>query len=150
MKRATADTKEPRALALAADEKTLYVAEGNVEMGGQCDLRAYPVQADGSVGTCRVLHAFDAGERGIEGLCVDAAGNIVACGGWKKNGAGPRVYVLAAAGSVLESHPVPCELPMRCAFGDADLGSLYMTSGDGCLYRARGTGHRGLLHRRAD
>jgi len=33
---------------------------------------------------------------------------------------------------------------MRCAFGDADLGSLYVTAADGALYRARGTGRRGL------
>ena len=32
----------------------------------------------------------------------------------------------------------------RCAFGDADLGSLHMTGGDGCLYRAQGLGRRGM------
>ncbi len=128
---------------LSADEKTLYVAEGNAEMGGQCDLRAYPVAADGSVGACRVLHAFGAGERGIEGMCLDSAGNIVACGGSPKNGAGPLVYVFAPTGALLESHAAPCDLPMRCAFGDADLGSLYLTSGDGYLYRAQDTGRRG-------
>ena len=144
LKRITQDTREPRALVLSADERTLYVAEGNAEMGGPCDLRAYAVQADGSVGACRVLHAFGAGERGIEGMCLDSAGNIVACGGWQKNGAGPLVYVFAPTGAVLESHAAPGNLPMRCAFGDADLGSLYLTDGDGCLYRAHGIARRGL------
>ena len=144
LKRVTVDTQEPRALVLAADEKTLYVAEGNAGVGGQCDLRAYPVRDDGSVGECRVLHAFGAGERGIEGLCLDAAGNIVACAGWTKNGAGPRVDVFASTGAGLESHPAPGDLPMRCAFGGAGADDMYMTSGDGCLYRARGTGRRGL------
>jgi hypothetical protein len=46
---------------------------------------------------------------------------------------------------LIESHAAPGDLPMRCAFGDADLGSLYLTSGDGCLYRARGTGRRGIV-----
>jgi hypothetical protein len=33
---------------------------------------------------------------------------------------------------------------MRCAFGDAGLDSLYLTTGAGQLLRARATGHRGL------
>ena len=140
--RVTRDTREPRALLLAADDKVLYVAEGNAEMGVQCDLRAYTIQSDGSAGACRVLLGFGAGERGIEGMCLDSAGNIIACGGWHKNGAGALVYVVSPAGTVLESHPAPADVPMRCAFGDAGLDSLYMTSGDGCLYRARESGHR--------
>jgi len=35
-------------------------------------------------------------------------------------------------------------LPMRVAFGDDGLTSLYLTAGDGALYRAKGTGLRGL------
>jgi hypothetical protein len=33
---------------------------------------------------------------------------------------------------------------MRCAFGDAGLTSLYLTAGDGGLYRATNVGRRGL------
>jgi hypothetical protein len=33
---------------------------------------------------------------------------------------------------------------MRVAFGDENLTSLYLTAGDGALYRARDTGLRGL------
>jgi hypothetical protein len=33
---------------------------------------------------------------------------------------------------------------MRVAFGDAGLASLYVTAGDGGLYRATDTGRRGL------
>jgi hypothetical protein len=35
-------------------------------------------------------------------------------------------------------------MPMRCAFGDPGFGSLYVTAGDGGLYRATNTGRRGL------
>jgi hypothetical protein len=35
-------------------------------------------------------------------------------------------------------------MPMRVAFGDAGLGSLYLTTGDGQLFRAKDTGRRGL------
>jgi gluconolactonase len=87
---------------------------------------------------------FAPAERGIEGVCLDSGGNIVACAGWKKGGVGPSIYVISASGTILETHPAPADLPMRCAFGDAGLDSLYLTAGDGGLYRARNTGRRGL------
>jgi sugar lactone lactonase YvrE len=52
--------------------------------------------------------------------------------------------VVSPTGTILESHPSPADLPMRCAFGDAGLDSLYVTAADGGLYRARNTGRRGL------
>jgi gluconolactonase len=148
LRRITHDTVAPRAVLLSSDEVTLYVAEGEVGRIGPRELRAYPIGADGTVGTYAVLHTFGAdhrGEhRGIEGMCLDSAGNIVACGGWRKSGPGPLVYVFAASGAVLASHPLPTDLPMRCAFGDNGLDSLYVTSMDGCLYRAGSVGRRGL------
>jgi sugar lactone lactonase YvrE len=54
------------------------------------------------------------------------------------------IYVISPAGTILETHPAPADMPMRCAFGDADLASLYVTAGDGALYRAKNTGRRGL------
>ena len=144
LSRVTRDTKGPRALALSSDENTLYVADGDLDHGtGPCTLRAYQIGTDGTIGTCKVLHTFGAGERGIEGLAVDRDGNIIACGGSAKSGPGPVVHVFSAAGQVLAIHPVPADLPMRCAFGDAGLDSLYLTTGAGQLLRARATGHRG-------
>jgi gluconolactonase len=144
LKRITHDTHGPRAIQLSADEKTLYVADGDVERGDVCQLFSYPVKPDGSVGESKALLTFMVTERGIEGLCLDHDGNILACAGWKKSGVGPVIYVISPAGTILETHPVPADMPMRCAFGDADLGSLYVTAGDGGLYRARNTGRRGL------
>jgi len=144
--RVTRDTKSPRALVLAADEKKLYVSVGDADNVGACELRAYPLDADGNAGACKVLHQFSGNERGIEGLCLDSDGNIVASGGSKQGGAGPLVYVFSPSGSVLETHALPADAdtPMRCAFGDADLGSLYVTTGTGELYRAKSIGRRGL------
>jgi gluconolactonase len=144
--RVTFDTREPRAVLLSADGQTLYVAEGNVESKVPCELRAYPVLADGSVGHHRLLHAFGNGERGIEGMCLDGAGNIIACGGWQHSGPGPLIYVFSPDGAILETHTAPVDLPMRCAFGDPGLTSLYLTSGGGHLYRAKATGRRGWSH----
>lgn len=145
LSRLTHDTKGPRCLLLSADEKTLYVADGDVERGDPCELLAYPVKADGELGPAKVLLQFAPLERGIEGMCLDGGGNLIACAGWKKSGAaGPAIYVISPSGTILETHPAPEDMPMRCAFGDADLGSLYLTTGGGHLFRARNTGRRGL------
>jgi gluconolactonase len=144
LKRITRDTRGPRSVLLSADEKTLYVADGDAERGDQCRLSAYPVKRDGGIGPCKILLEFAPAERGIEGMCLDGEGNIVACAGWKKGGLGPMIYVISASGTVLEAHPAPADMPMRCAFGDAGLTSLYLTAGDGGLYRARAIGRRGL------
>lgn len=146
MKRVTHDTRGPRSILLSADEKTLYVADGDADRGDVCQLLAYAVKPDGGVGEGKSLLVFAPAERGIEGMCLDSEGNIVACAGWKRGGVGPSVYVVSPAGTLLETHPAPADLPMRCAFGDAGLASLYLTAGDGGLYRSTDTGRRG--HRR--
>ena len=102
---------------LSADERTLIVAEGNVEMGADCDLRSYAIARRGR-DDCTVLYEFDPGERGIEGLCLDSAGNIIACAGWKKM---RRAVDLRLCGGRRASR-VACRAlrtAMRCAFGDA-------------------------------
>jgi gluconolactonase len=99
----------PRSVLLSPDEQTLYVADGDAERGNQCQLCAYPVKRNGGVGPCKVLLAFAPAERGIEGMCLDSEGHIVACAGWKKGGLGPMIYVISASGTVLETHPAPTD-----------------------------------------
>jgi gluconolactonase len=140
IRRVTFDTTAPRAVLLSADEKTLYVAEGDATQDSARELRAYPIREDGSVGPFVVLHTFGSdhlgAHRGIEGMTLDADGNIVACAGWKKSGPGPLIYVFSPSGRILETHAFPADAPMRCAFGDKGLDSFYVTASDGCLYRA--------------
>jgi sugar lactone lactonase YvrE len=147
IRRVTFDTVAPRAVLLSRDEKTLYVSEGTTGSLQSRELRAYAVKADGTVDRPRVLHTFgkdDQGaHRGIEGLCEDADGNILACGGWRQSGSGPLVYVFSPAGHILETHPLPFDAPVRLAFGDAQLDSLYVTGGDGQLHVARHLHRRG-------
>jgi gluconolactonase len=133
--RVTFDTTRPNGLVFSPDYTTLYVAESPPAPEGHRQLRAYPVEADGSLGAMRVLHDFGA-HRGIDGMRVDQAGNIVASCGWTESGPGPRIAVFAPDGTVLAEHPTPAN-PTNCAFGDADRRSLYVTGYDGCLYRAR-------------
>ena len=107
----------------------------------------YPVRDDGSLGPCTVMHTFGADvrgpHRGVEGMCLDADGNILACAGWQRSGPGPLVYVFAPGGAVLETHALPADAPNRCCFGGRDLDRLYVTTAGGHLYEAR-TQRRGL------
>jgi gluconolactonase len=139
IERMTFDTASPRGLALSPDEKTLYVSDTDNEPGGLRELRAYPILEDGTLGPYTVLHSFGADHRGvhrgIEGLCVDGTGNVLACAGWKRSGPGPLVYVFAPGGAILASHPVPEDRPLNCAFGERN--TLYVTTEGGHLFRAK-------------
>ncbi len=54
------------------------------------------------------------------------------------------VYVFAPSGQVIESHPVPADAPTNCAFGGADLGTLFVTTEDGNLFQLKNTGQKGI------
>ena len=134
--RVTFDTTSPNGLLLSYDEKILYVAQSKYGDGQLRELRAYPVNSDGSVGQYQVLHNFYP-HRGIDGMTLDAEGNIVATAGWEVSGPGGMIYVFAPNGRVLETHPLPCDRPTNCTFGGPDLTDIYVTSLEGHLLRAR-------------
>jgi gluconolactonase len=142
--RVTFDTTRPNGLLLSWDERTLYVAQSDYDMTSVRQLRAYPIQADRTLSAYTVLHDF--GEaRGIDGMCWDAEGNIVATCGWDLSGPGSRIAVFAPDGTVLEEHHLPAGRPSNCAFGGADLSDLYVTTLDGRLYRIADSGRQGYL-----
>lgn len=141
--RMTFDTTAPNGLLLSPDNRTLYVAQSKYGEGQKRELRAYPILEDGSLGEGQVLHNFYP-HRGIDGMCLDSEGNLVACAGWELGGPGGMIYVFAPNGRVLETHPLPCQRPTNCTFGGPDLQDLYVTSIEGHLLRAH-TDRRGLL-----
>lgn len=144
IRRLTFDTTRPNGLLLAADERTLYVAQSDYAADSVRQLRAYPVTDGGELGSPTVLHDF--GEaRGIDGMCWDDTGAIVATCGWEVSGPGARIAVFAPDGTVLEEQPLPAGRPTNCAFGGADLTTLYVTTLDGRLYRVLDSGRRGVL-----
>lgn len=149
--RMTGDTANPRAVVLSPDERTVYVAESGKRANEPRELRAYPVLDDRTLGEAVVLAVFGADtrgvHRGIEGMCLDAAGNIVAVAGWRRSGPGPAVVAFSPTGLVLESHALPSDLPMKCCFGDGELDALYVTTGEGLLLRAGDTGRKGAARR---
>ena len=140
--RVTFDTTRPNGLLFSRDYKTLYVAQSGRRADEKRELRAYPVRGDLTLGGASVLHDF--GEnRGIDGMCLDEDGNIVATAGWELGGPGSMIYVFSSSGEVLEQHPVPAKRPTNCAFGGADMTTLYVTTIEGHLFRAK-TGRRGF------
>ncbi len=134
--RITYDTTAPNGLLLSPDNRVLYVAQSKYGEGEKRELRAYPILQDRTLGSYEVLHNFYP-HRGIDGMCLDTEGNIIAAAGWEVSGPGGMIYVFAANGRVLETHPIPANRPTNCTFGDADLRTLYVTSTDGHLFRAR-------------
>jgi len=141
VKRVTFDTTMPNGILVSIDQKTLYVAESNSDrLDIDRELRSYPINDDGSLGPYTVLHTFgkdaNAVHRGIDGMCLDVDGNIVATAGWPTAGPGPMIYVFSPTGRVLETHPISCTRPTNCCFGGPDMTTLYVTSTDGHFFRA--------------
>jgi gluconolactonase len=148
MRRMTFDTKGPNGVLLSKDGRALYVAE-SMRTVYRRELRAYPVLDDGNLGPYTVLHTFGddhrGPQRGIDGMCLDSDGNIVACAGSYASGPGPMIYVFSPQGRVLETHPVPVDMPTNCTWGGPDLSELYVTTLEGHLFRVRETGRKGWL-----
>jgi gluconolactonase len=139
--RVTFDTTQPNGILVSRDQRTLYVAESGYTRGIARELRAYPIKGDGSLGTPDVL--FTWGEdargvhRGIDGMCLDADGNIVATAGWEVSGPGPMLYVFSPNGRVLETHPVAANRPTNVCFGGADMSTVFVTSTNGHFFKAQ-------------
>lgn len=143
--RMTFDTTAPNGLLVTPDAATLYVAQSKYGEGQKRELRAYPILDNGSLGDYQVLHNFYP-HRGIDGMCLDQDGNIVATAGWELSGPGGMIYVFAPNGRVLETHPVPVDRPTNCTFGGPDLRTLFVTSIDGQLLSSRSTRQGRLLY----
>jgi gluconolactonase len=139
--RVTSDTTQPNGILVSQDQSTLYVAESGHARDINRELRAYPIREDGSLGTYSTLFTWGADakglHRGIDGMCLDRDGNIVATAGWEVSGAGPMIYVFTPKGRVLETHPVPANRPTNCCFGGPDLTTLFVTTTQGHFFKAQ-------------
>ena len=146
--RATYDISRPNGVLISRDQKTLYVAQSDYALDQPRQLQAYSIGPDGSLGSYTTLHTFAAdyrgAQRGVDGMTLDAEGNIVVCAGWEASGPGPMIYVFSPTGRVLSTHPFRVDRPTNCCFGDADMKTLYVTTGGGHLFRAR-TEHTGWI-----
>ncbi len=123
------DVEKPNGIVLSPDQKTLYLAESNIDPNKKRQLLSYPLKADGTVGEKKILYDFGA-DRGIDGMTVSASGLILASAGKGKTAG---VHVFTPEGKKLTMIPTP-EDPSNCCFGGSDLKWMYITAGKS-LYR---------------
>ena len=121
------DLTRPAGLALSLDGATLFVTDAV-----KAELRAYPVLADGRLGSGRMLAAIRPWKRGVygrpDGLAMDRDGRLYLAGPggvWVMDEHGGRLGVIATP-----------ETPSACTFGDPDHKTLYLTAENG-VYKVR-------------
>ena len=118
--RVTFDTTQPNGILVSQDQKTLYVAESGSARGIPRQLRAYPIREDGSLGAYDAL--FTWGEdargvhRGIDGMCLDAEGNIVATAGYYSERIGADALRVLADRTRARNAPGAGEPPHQLLF----------------------------------
>jgi gluconolactonase len=121
------DLRGPNGIAFSPDERYLYVT--NWDPARKVVMR-YDVKVDGTLAKGRVFYdmAGAPGEEALDGLKIDALGNLYV--------SGPGgVWIISAEGIHLGMIRMP-ELPANFAWGDEDRRTLYMTARTG-LYRMR-------------
>lgn len=135
--RIIADVQKPNGIVLSPNQQTLYLADSSGDAKGPRVLLAYPLKDDGSVGLAKKLHDFG-DDRGIDGMTVNANGDIIATAGKAKTAG---IHIFNFEGKKVAFLPTP-EDPSNCCFGGSDLNVLYVTAGKS-LYRIS-TGMRGV------
>lgn len=125
----------PNGLAVSPDEKTFYLIEADGREGRSRNIRAYDLQADGSVTNMHVLVDLSPGRSG-DGMELDEQGNLyVAAGLYKQRGTSetldtrPGLHVFSPQGKLLAFVETPEDTVTNCAFGGDDLRTLYITCG---------------------
>ena len=115
----TDELEGPNGLAFSPDERYLYV--GNWDSDRKVVTR-YELRADCQVTDARVLFDMTAadGEDAIDGLKVDRAGDVYACGPG-------GIWIVSPAGEHLGTLRLP-EAPHNLAWGDEDARTLYVTA----------------------
>jgi gluconolactonase len=132
----------PNGVSISPDDRTFYLVESNQDKDSARMIRAYDLQADGSVRNMRVFHNFYPG-RSADGLAIDVQGNLYAAAGLNfLRGTSETldtkcgVYVFSPKGEQLRFIPIPEDLLTNLAFGGPDMKTLYITSGKS-LFRVK-------------
>lgn len=139
-----ADVSKPKSIDLSPDQKTLYVVEHDIRMldrrlpatvpmrdVGDMRILAYDLD-DGVPSRQRVFVDYN-GEKGADGITVDAKGNIYAA---VQSRTRPGLRVYSPSGEPLAEVELP-QVPSNCTLVAQSWGSyLYITAGSG-LYRIK-------------
>jgi gluconolactonase len=108
------DTDKPNGLCFSPDERTLYVADSGMPR----HIRAFPVNAGGTLGAGKVLAVLDKGAP--DGIRCDEGGRV-----WSSSGDGVQIF--SPAGKLLARILLP-ESAANLTFGGPNGRTLYMTA----------------------
>ncbi len=109
----------PNGLGWSPDGETMYL----VDSGPRLILTFGYDQRAGTLSGMRVLVGVEEGAGAPDGLTVDADGDL-----WVAIYGGGQVRRYSPTGRLLETLTVPAVQSTSCAFGGADLSTLYVTS----------------------
>ncbi len=109
--------QRPNGIVLTRDGKTLYVSDRGTQK-----LHRYEVQSDASLKSAGIVYDFSP-DRGIDGMCLDLEGNIVAAAG---QGATSGLFVVSPLGKLLLHRPIGEFSTNVCFAGDGR--DLYLTA----------------------
>ncbi|MBI3208190.1 MAG: SMP-30/gluconolactonase/LRE family protein [Candidatus Solibacter usitatus] len=134
---AAPDIQRPNGISISPDDKTLYLVEANNQQGGARMIRAYDLGEDGVPRNMRVFWNFSPG-RSADGLCMDTQGNLYAAAGLHQTRGTSEtldtkcgIHVFSPDGKKKRFIGVPEDTITNCAFGGADMKTLYVTAGKG-------------------
>jgi sugar lactone lactonase YvrE len=114
-----ADVMIANGLAWSPDGTTMYHADTPT-----LTIRAYDYDtASGTPGNARVFRQFTGPTDRPDGAAVDSEGCY-----WSAFYRGGRIARIAPSGELLAQYALPAMCPTMCAFGGADLRTLYVTS----------------------
>jgi gluconolactonase len=127
--------QKPNGIAVAPDDKTLYVVDSNDAKGGNRKVWAFDLSPTGAVSRRRLVYDFQQG-RGGDGVRVDVKGNLWVAAGIRT----PRppgettdvpqgVYVISPQGKLLGRVSIPEDYVTNLAFGGPGRKTLYVTAG---------------------
>ena len=140
----THEVDRPNGLVVTPDDRFLFVADNNNDtVGGARKLFRFHLQPDGTVDFASQKLIYDWKQtRGPDGMKLDSLGRLFVAGGLNRQNppyetqkeptAG--IYVFSPEGELLQFIPIPRDETTNCAFGGADLKTLYVTAG-GSLWK---------------
>lgn len=121
---AGAEINSPNGITISPNGKVLYVSAYRPKQ-----IWAYSVDRPGHTAKGTLFASMDDGEAlGADGMTIDRAGNVYCAGA-------NDIWIWNTTGKLVSKIKCPTR-PINCAFGDADMRSLYIT-GFGGLYRQR-------------